>query len=252
MRKFTVIIVDDETPARELIKNFLKSFDEFEVIDEAANGFDGCLKINQYKPDLVFLDVQMPKLSGVEVLDLLEKPFPFVIFSTAYDQYAVQAFEKNALDYLLKPYNKERFKRSMDKFIEKFGNKASSSNKTDQLLEGIKTKDEKINRIPVRSGSKIHILKLEEVKFIEAQDDYIKIHSTKGAFLKQQTMKLMEHNLPDDIFVRIHRSYILNINFLNQLEIYDRYGYTAVTLDNNKLPVSRQGVNKLKKAIQMD
>ncbi len=247
-----MIIVDDENPARELIKNFLKPYDEFVVIDEAANGFDGCLKINQHKPDLVFLDVQMPKLSGVEVLDLLEKPFPFVIFSTAYDQYAVQAFEKNALDYLLKPYNKDRFKRAIEKFIEKFNNKISSPNKTDQLLEGIQAKDETINRIPVRSGSKIHVLKLEEVKFIEAQDDYIKIHSTKGAFLKQQTMKHMEQNLPDDVFVRIHRSYILNINFLNQLEIYDRYGYTAVTSDNSKLPVSRQGVNKLKKAIQMD
>jgi two-component system LytT family response regulator len=252
MRKFTVIIVDDESPARELIKNFIKSYDEFEVIEEAANGFDGCLKINQHKPDLVFLDVQMPKLSGVEVLDLLEKPLPFIIFSTAYDQYAVQAFEKNALDYLLKPYNKDRFNKAINKFIEKFKDNASNPDQNDQLLEGIKPKNEKINRIPVRSGSKIHVLKLEEVKFIEAQDDYIKIHSTKGAFLKQQTMKHMEQNLPDDVFIRIHRSYILNINFLNQLEIYDRHGYTAVTSDNNKLPVSRQGAGKLKKAIQMD
>ena len=252
MRKFTVIIVDDESPARELIKNFIKSYDEFEVIEEAANGFDGCLKINQHKPDLVFLDVQMPKLSGVEVLDLLEKPLPFIIFSTAYDQYAVQAFEKNALDYLLKPYNKDRFNKAINKFIEKFKDNASNPYQNDQLLEGIKPKNEKINRIPVRSGSKIHVLKLEEVKFIEAQDDYIKIHSTKGAFLKQQTMKHMEQNLPDDVFIRIHRSYILNINFLNQLEIYDRHGYTAVTSDNNKLPVSRQGAGKLKKAIQMD
>jgi len=122
----------------------------------------------------------------------------------------------------------------------------------DQLLEGIKQKDEKINRIPVRSGSKIHVLKLDDVRFIEAQDDYIKIHSIKGAFLKQQTMKHMERNLPDDVFVRIHRSYILNINFLNQLEIYDRHGYTAITTDNNKLPVSRQGASKLKKAIHME
>ena len=137
MRKFTVIIVDDESPARELIKNFLKSFDNFEVIDEAADGFDGCLKINKDKPDLVFLDVQMPKLSGVEVLDLLEKPFPFIIFSTAYDQYAVQAFEKNALDYLLKPYNKDRFNKAIEKFIEKINNKASGPDQSDQLLEEI-------------------------------------------------------------------------------------------------------------------
>jgi len=252
MRKFTVIIVDDESPARDLIKNFIKSHDEFEIIDEADNGFDGCLKINQSKPDLVFLDVQMPKLTGVEVLDLLEKPLPFIIFSTAYDQYAVKAFEKNALDYLLKPYNRDRFNMALKKFIGKSNEKGGLIAHSDQLLEGIKPKDETINRIPVRSGSKIHVLRLDEVSFIEAQDDYIKIHSTKGAFLKQQTMKYMEQSLPADIFVRIHRSYILNINFLNQLEIYDRHGYTAITSDNNKLPVSRQGANKLKKAIHME
>lgn len=252
MRKYTVIIVDDESPARDLIKNFLNSYDEFEIIDEADNGFDGCLKINQSKPDLVFLDVQMPRLTGVEVLDLLEKPLPFIIFSTAYDQYAVQAFEKNALDYLLKPYSRDRFNIALKKFIGKSNDKGELPGHSDQLFEGIKPKDEKINRIPVRSGSKIHILKLDEVKFIEAQDDYIKIHSTKGAFLKQQTMKHVEQNLPGDIFVRIHRSYILNINFLNQLEIYDRHGYTAITSDNNKLPVSRQGATKLKKAIHME
>ena len=169
MRKFTVIIIDDESPARELIKNFLKSYDEFEVIDEAANGFDGCLKINQRKPDLVFLDVQMPKLSGVELLDLLEKPYPFIIFSTAYDQYAVQAFEKNALDYLLKPYNKDRFNMALNRFLEKVNDKASNPDQTDKLLEDIKQKDEKINRIPVRSGSKIHVLRLDEVKYIASK-----------------------------------------------------------------------------------
>ena len=252
MRKFTVIIIDDESPARKLIRNFLKPFDEFEIIDEADNGFDGCLTINRNKPDLVFLDVQMPRLSGIELLELLEKPIPSVIFSTAYDQYAVQAFEKNALDYLLKPYSKDRFNTALKKFIRKSNEKDKLPVNADQLLEGIKQKDEKINRIPVRSGSKIHVLKLDDVRFIEAQDDYIKIHSTKGAFLKQQTMKHMERNLPDDVFVRIHRSYILNINFLNQLEIYDRHGYTAITTDNNKLPVSRQGASKLKKAIHME
>jgi two-component system LytT family response regulator len=232
-----------------LIKNFLKTYDEFEVVGEADNGFDGCILINNSKPDLVFLDVQMPKLTGIEVLDLLEKPFPFIIFSTAYDQYAVQAFERNAVDYLLKPYNKDRFGMSIQRYLGKT-NESIPQNK--HLLEGVQTTGKKLNRIPVRSGSKIHVLKLEEVKYIEAQDDYIKLFSTKGTFLKQQTMKYMESVLPEEIFVRIHRSYIININFLAQLEIYERYGYTAVISDNNKLPVSRQGAVKLKKAIHMD
>jgi two-component system LytT family response regulator len=249
MNRHTVIIIDDESPARELIKNFLIPFKQFEVIGEADNGFEGCRIINTLKPNLVFLDVQMPKLTGIEVLDLLEKPLPFVIFSTAYDQFAVQAFERNAIDYLLKPYNRERFDRSIQKFLD---TAEESGSHGVQSLEDYPPKEESLRRIPVRSGSKIHILKLDEVKYIEAQDDYIKIYSTKGNFLKQQTMKYMEHHLPEDIFVRIHRSYILNINYLNQLEIYDRYGYTAITSDKNKLPVSRKGASILKKVIDME
>jgi len=249
MKKHKVVIVDDESPARDLIKNFLQPYEEFEVIGEADNGFEGCMLINNIKPDLVFLDVQMPKLTGIEVLDLLEKPLPFIVFSTAYDQYAVQAFEKNAVDYLLKPYNRHRFGKAISRYL---GNAGESSAQESQLLEDLRSKETVLRRIPVRSGSKIHILKLEELKYIEAQDDYVKLFSTKGAFLKQQTMKHMERVLPKDIFIRIHRSYILNINYLAQLEIYDRYGYTAVTTDNNKLPVSRQGAIKLKKAIHME
>jgi two-component system LytT family response regulator len=249
MKKYRVVIVDDEGPARDLIKNFIEVYNEFEIAGEADNGFDGCRLINKTRPDLIFLDVQMPKLTGIEVLDLLEKPLPFVIFSTAYDRYAVQAFERNAVDYLLKPYNRERFDKAINRFL---GNTKKSTESDDPLLENLNPKEEKLRRIPVRSGSKIHVLKMEEVYYIEAQDDYIKIYSTKGNFLKQQTMKHMEENLPDDIFVRIHRSYILNINFLNQLEIYDRYGYTAITADSNKLPVSRKGAVKLKKAIHME
>lgn len=249
MKKFSVVIIDDESPARELIRNFLKPFEEFEVVGEAENGFDGCRMINEIKPDLVFLDVQMPKLTGLEVIDLLEKPIPFIIFSTAYDQYAVKAFEKNAVDYLLKPYSRERFRKSLERF-------KNSSKETilqiDPLLENLHAHEEKIRRIPVRSGSRIHVLKPDEIKFIEAQDDYIKLFSTKGTFLKQQTMKYMDNHLPEETFVRIHRSYILNINFLSQLEIYDRSGYTAVLTDGQKLPVSRSGNTRLKKIIQLD
>ena len=185
----------------------------------------------------------------LEVLDLLEKPLPFIIFSTAYDQYAVQAFERNAIDYLLKPYNRDRFEKAIHRYLNHTN---ESSEPEARQMEDFQSPETKLNRIPVRSGSKIHVLKLEEVKYIEAQDDYIKLFSTKGVFMKQQTMKRMESLLPEDIFIRIHRSYILNINFLIQLEIYDRYGYTAVTSDNNKLPVSRKGAVKLKKVIHME
>lgn len=249
MKKHSVVIVDDESPARELIRNFLASKDEFEITGEADNGFQGCMLIHKLKPDLVFLDVQMPKLTGLELLDLLEKPLPFIIFSTAYDHYAVQAFEKNAVDYLLKPYNRDRFDQALNRYLTSSIQRATNDI---QSIEDLQAREIKLNRIPVRSGSKIYVLKLEEVKYIEAQDDYIKIFSSKGAFLKQQTMKYMEHNLPGETFIRIHRSYILNINFLHQLDIYDRAGYTAITSDNNRLPVSRKGAAKLKKVIHLE
>ena len=249
MKKHSVVIVDDESPARDLIKNFLASYDEFEIVGEADNGFQGCILINTSKPNLVFLDVQMPKLTGLELLELLEKPLPFIIFSTAYEQYAIQAFEKNAVDYLLKPYNRDRFKKALNRYLT---NSTKITEGESLQIGDFQLDEAKLTRIPVRSGSKIYVLKLEEVKYIEAQDDYIKIFSAKGAFLKQQTMKYMEQNLPKEIFIRIHRSYILNINYLDQLDIYDRSGYTAITLDNKRLPVSRKGASNLKKAIQLD
>ena len=246
-----VIIVDDEKPARDLVRSFLSQHDEFVIIDEADNGFDGCLKINKHKPDLVFLDVQMPKLTGIEMLDLLEKPLPQIVFSTAYDQFAVQAFEKNAIDYLLKPYNQERFDKALSKLIS---TSVPSVNEDPPDYEQLGNLDESniLKRIPVRSGSRIHVLRLEDIRYIEAQDDYIQLHSSKGKFLKQNTMKYMEENLPADQFVRIHRSFILNIGYLNQLEVYDRHGYTAILSENEKLPVSRTGAVKLKKLIRMD
>lgn len=246
-----VIIVDDEKPARDLVHSFLSNHHEFKVIDEADNGFDACLKINRFKPDLVFLDVQMPKLTGIELLDLLEKPLPHIIFSTAYDQFAVQAFEKNAIDYLLKPYNQERFDQALSKLISK-RKSAGGSNEQDYELLGNTDQSNKLRRIPVRSGSRIYVLKLEDIRYIEAQDDYIRLHSLKGKFLKQNTMKYMENNLPEDQFVRIHRSFILNIGYLSQLEVYDRHGYTAILSESEKLPVSRTGALKLKKLIRMD
>jgi two-component system LytT family response regulator len=250
MEVFNALIIDDEKPARDLIRNFLESYDQIRVIGEADNGFEGCRMIIDKKPDLVFLDVKMPKLSGFELLDLIENPKPFIIFSTAYDDYAVQAFEKNAVDYLLKPYNRERFSQAINKFLSNPMRKSLTS------LTGSLSESEGVlaplQRLPVRTGSKILILRIEDVRYIMAEDDYVKIVSIQGNYLKQVTMSYLEHSLPAHMFVRIHRSCILNINFLKQLEVYDKSGYMAILNDNSRLPVSRTGGKKLKKIINLE
>lgn len=249
-KEYRALIIDDEKPARDLIRNFLKRYEQISVIGEADNGFEGCLLINENKPDLVFLDIQMPKLSGIEVLDLIDNPKPFIIFSTAYDEYAVQAFEKNAIDYLLKPYNRERFNLAIDKFFSGTLRRLDYTHPENlSEMEGIR---KPLRRIPVRSGSKILIIKVEDIRYILAEDDYVKIVSTPGNYLKQVTMSYLEHALPEDLFVRIHRSCLLNINYLKQLEIYDKTGYTASLIDGSRLPVSRTGVKKLKNLINLD
>ena len=247
MEIFNAIIVDDEQPARDLIKKFLEPFELIRVIGEADNGFEGCRMINENKPDLVFLDVQMPKLTGIELIDLIEEPRPFIIFSTAYDEYAVQAFEKNALDYLLKPYNRERFKMAVDKFL-------ANPHVRESGAENIMPPEprEKLKRIPVRTGQRILIIKLEDIRLIAAEDDYVKIVSNQGSYLKQVTMGYLEKALPANMFVRIHRSFILNINYLKQLEVYDKQNYMAILNDNSRLPVSRTGSRKLKEIMQID
>ena len=250
MEIYNAIIVDDEQPARDLINKFLEPFGQIRVIGEADNGFEGCRMINEKKPDLVFLDVQMPKLTGIELIDLIEEPRPFIIFSTAYDEYAVQAFEKNAIDYLLKPYNRERFKKAVDKFLAKPPVKEAGAGNI-RLPEPV-AGQEKLKRLPVRTGSRILIIKLEEIRLIAAEDDYVKIVSNQGNFLKQVTMGYLEKALPGNMFVRIHRSFILNINYLKQLEVYDKYNYMAILNDNSRLPVSRTGNRKLREIMQMD
>jgi two-component system, LytTR family, response regulator len=248
MEVFDAVIIDDETPARDLIKKFLEPVDQVRVIGEAENGFEGCRMINEKKPDLVFLDVQMPKLTGIELLDLIEEPRPFIIFSTAYEEYAVQAFEKNAVDYLLKPYNRDRFMQAVNKFLAR---PRGQENRTEDFRlpePGL----EKLKRLPVRTGSRILIIKLEDIRLIAAEDDYVKIISNQGNYLKQVTMNYLEKSLPEQMFVRIHRSYILNINYLKQFEVFDKYGYMAILNDNSRFPVSRTGSRKLKEIMQMD
>lgn len=239
------IIVDDEHLAREIIKKYLSNHDDIEIIAECSNGFDAIKEITEKKPDLVFLDIQMPKLNGFEMLELLDEQ-PAIIFTTAFDNYAIKAFEVNAVDYLLKPFSEERFNEALNKVVERIQQKSIDKEKVDKLIEHKDKQTELLERVVVKDGSKITIIPVETLKWIEAQDDYVKIHSEGGRFMKKKTMKFFEDHLDPNMFIRIHRSSIININSIKQMELYEKDSYRVITKDDIKLPVSKTGLQKLK------
>jgi two-component system LytT family response regulator len=246
--KIKVIIVDDESLARQITKSYLSSRTDIEILAECSNGFDAIKKINELKPDLIFLDIQMPKLNGFEMLELIENP-PIIVFTTAYDNFALKAFEVSAVDYLLKPFSEERFSAALEKAISQLGDRFQQNS---AIVNIIKTHDEKIEfleRVVIKDGGKITIIPVEEIKWIEAQDDYVLINSEKGRFLKQKTMKYFENHLNENQFVRIHRSYIINLDFLQHLEQTDTESYRLVLKNGKELPVSKTGLTKLKSTL---
>lgn len=243
------IIIDDESLARDLIKAYLQKFDDIEVMQECGDGFQGLKAIQEYKPDLIFLDVQMPKISGFEMLELLEEP-PVIIFSTAFDQYAIKAFEQNATDYLLKPYAEKRFDEAVEKAKSKLLAKGTAKEEVEKLQETRAESDESLDRIVVKTGSKIQILPLESISHFEAQDDYVAIHANEGKYLKLMRMKHLESRLPDDEFVRIHRSHIVNVKQIEKLELYEKDSYLLSLKTGSQLPVSRSGHGKLKEVLK--
>lgn len=248
MKKIRTIIIDDESPARELIKHYLQEMEHVEVIAECADGFNGLKSISSMKPDLVFLDIQMPRLTGIEMVEVLTEK-PEIIFTTAYDQFAIRAFELNAVDYLLKPFPKRRFldavKKACDKIMSGTGNKEPAS----QLLAKKPEPVSPVNRIVVRKGNAINLIPVEQIKFVEAQDDYVMIHHTSGKALKQQTMKFYEDNLSKTDFVRIHRSYIVRVEEIKRIEPYGKDNHIAILQSGDKLPVSRAGFRHLKEEL---
>lgn len=237
------IIIEDEEPARILLKQYLKEFPALQLIGEFADGFSGLRAINTIKPDLVFLDVQLPKITGFEILELIEH-HPLIIFTTAYDQYALKAFEMSAVDYLLKPFSTDRLKTAINKAVEKFQMNASAKTEIDKVLE--QAPKELLDRVVVKTGSKLKIIPVDEIRYIEADGDYVKIYIKEGSFLKEKTMKYFETQLDSKIFIRIHRSYILNINELNKIEPYGKDTYLAILKDNTELNVSYSGYKNLK------
>jgi two-component system LytT family response regulator len=242
------IIIDDESLARELVKAYLKKFDQIEVIAECADGFEGLKAIQQHGPDLIFLDVQMPKITGFEMLELIDNP-PVVIFSTAFDQYAIKAFELSAVDYLLKPYSESRFEEAVKKAIARVGQQSEQKRKLDKLQES-RAEQDTLDRMVVKTGNKIQILSLKQIHHFEAQDDYVAIHSDQGKFLKLMRMKALENGLPTDDFVRIHRSHIVNVKHIEKLELYEKDSYILYLKNGQQLPVSRSGHSRLKEVLR--
>lgn len=243
-----IIIVEDERPARDLLKNYLEEFPEMELVGEYDNGFDGLKAINEIQPDAIFLDVQMPKLTGFELLEVLDHQ-PEVIFTTAYDQFAIRAFERNAVDYLLKPFSKERFKEAIIKLSSRLDAKEGDT-KVESGIEKIRQhfaeSDQKLNRVVIKKSGKIHVISTGDINYLEAQDDYVMVYTDEGRFLKQQTMKYFEQHLDKQQFVRVHRSYIANISRIERIEPYEKSNFILILKDGNKVPVSRGGMQVLK------
>jgi two-component system LytT family response regulator len=237
-----VIIIDDEPLARSLVKEYLSDFSELQLVQECGDGFEGLKAINQYQPDLIFLDIQMPKINGFELLELIENP-PAIIFTTAFEEYAIKAFEAHAIDYLLKPFSRERFHKSVQKWIQQ---KNSSVQNTGLLLDTIAITNGIQNRIVLKENGKIKIIPIQQVQYLESADDYVKIHTTEGVFLKNKTMQYFEAHLSEVEFVRIHRSYLVKIQLISKLEPYEKEGHVAILSTGQKLPVSKSGYAKLK------
>lgn len=239
------LIIDDEDLARDLVRNYLVHHADIEIIGECRNGFEGAKIINDLKPDLVFLDIQMPKVTGFELLEIIDHQ-PQIVFTTAYNQYAIEAFERNAVDYLLKPFSKERF----DDAITKAKNRLSSNELPVKEFSGLvqyhQQSEDILERIVVRNGNKINVITCDKIQYIEAQDDYVMIYTVDGKFLKQSTMKFFEQKMDPKMFVRVHRSYIVQVDKIDRIELYGRETYLVFLKNGMKLPVSKSGYDKLK------
>lgn len=244
MDKIRTLIIEDEAPARDIIKFYLKELDYIDIIAECSDGFSGLKAISSEKPDLVFLDIQMPRLTGIEMVEVLTEK-PQIIFTTAYDQFALKAFELNAVDYLLKPFPKRRFLEAVKKAVDKIKS-GEQREPASQLLVKRPESSPPVSRIVVRKGNAINLIPVDQIRFVEAQDDYVMIHHTGGKAMKQQTMQFYEENLPRTDFVRIHRSYIVRVAEISRIEPYGKDNHVAILQSGNKLPVSRAGYKHLK------
>ena len=241
-----VVIVDDEPLARAVVREFLAAHPGVDVVAECANGFEAVKAVAELAPDLVFLDIQMPKLSGFEVLELIGRDVP-VIFTTAYDQYALRAFEVHAVDYLLKPFSEQRFTDALSRARERLASREAIP--VEALVSEARPRQGPVERVLIRDGSHVHVLPVDKIDYVEAQDDYVSFRSEGKSYLKDQTLGATEGLLDPGRFVRIHRSYLLNIDRIARVELYAKDSRIAILRDGSKLPVSRAGYARLAKLL---
>lgn len=237
------LIIDDEPLAAGVVREYLSTQPEFEILASCQDGFQGLKAIQELKPDLIFLDVQMPKITGFEMLELVDDP-PAVIFTTAFDEYAVKAFDARAIDYLLKPFSKERFLQAIDRYM-----KNVASEKITEEAKDFSNLAEKNHRLVVRVKNEIKVISTSDVRFFEAQDDYVEIHTSEGKFLKKMTMKSLELALERGKFVRTHRSFLVNIDQITKIEPYERESYLLMLKNGEKIPVSKSGYSRLRQVL---
>jgi two-component system, LytTR family, response regulator len=242
-----IAIVDDEELARKLLREYLASFEDVEIVAECANGFEAVKAVADLKPDLLLLDIQMPRLDGFEVLDLVGCDVN-VVFVTAYDKYALRAFEIHAVDYLLKPFSADRLREALNRARDRI--EARQLLPVDDLTAAARPPGVRAERILIRDGSNVHVIPVSKIDYAEAQDDYVCFLSEGKRYLKQQTLADVEAVLDPSQFVRIHRSYILNIDRLARLELYAKDSHAAILRDGTRLPVSRSGYARLNSALR--
>ena len=236
------LIVDDEDLARHAVRELLKTHPEIEILAECPNGFEAAKAYAEHKPDLIFLDVQMPKLTGFDVLELIGTDVS-VIFTTAYDQYAMRAFEVHAVDYLLKPIGRERFEEALHRAKSRLRTKLPAPH---ELASAARPPQQFLERLVVKDGTRVTLIPVAKLDYVEAQDDYVALASQGKKHLKQQSIASIEACLDPDSFVRIHRSYIVNLERVARIEPYAKDSRIAILADNTRLPVSRAGYARLK------
>jgi len=247
-----VIIVDDEMLARGVVREYLAEHPDVEVVAECANGFEAVKAITELAPDLVFLDIQMPKLDGFEVAELAGGKTRY-IFATAFDQYAIKAFEFHALDYLLKPFSQQRFDQALAHAranLEQGVGKGEGDAAVASMVREAAGRNKPLGRVLIRDGAKVHVINSDRIEIIEAQDDYVQIRSEGRSYLKNQRMAELEEQLDAQQFLRIHRSWIVNIACVDRIEQATRDSYVAILKDGSKVPVSRSGYQKIRAVIQ--
>ncbi|MGC1244256.1 MAG: response regulator [Chryseosolibacter sp.] len=235
------VIIDDEPLARSIVAEYLRAYPGITIMQECNDGFEGVKAVTQHKPDLIFLDIQMPKINGFEMLELIDDP-PAVIFTTAFDEFAIKAFEAHAIDYLLKPFSKDRFDKAMGKWLQQ----RHVPGPRHTPLPGEVHQPEERNRIVVKEGPNIRIIPVSEVIYLEAYDDYVKIFTPKEMFLKKKTMSFYEQSLDSSMFIRVHRSYIIQLAQITRIEPMEKDTHVALLKSGVRIPLSKTGYAKLK------